>query len=113
MKLRQNTPPTMQESLPPPESELLVQDLQTEILIYDPAGRVVHTLNETAAVIFRLWRAGKPLQEIISTMEREYKGRPESMRQETEAVLAELCRRGVSRAGVPGEQAPNPAPPKK
>jgi hypothetical protein len=51
--------------LGPPETHVLVTDLDGELTLYDPNRNEVHSLNSTASDIWRLLDGTHPFEEVV------------------------------------------------
>jgi hypothetical protein len=61
------------ESNPSARGDLHLQDLGTELMLYDPKNDTAHVLNHTAMVIFKLCDGKHSLKDIVSEVKDKFK----------------------------------------
>jgi PqqD family protein of HPr-rel-A system len=74
------------------------QTLDDEVIVVDPKTREVHLLNETAARIWGMLADPRSIAELVATLEEEYQGDAEDIRQEVEAFVGDMSRKGLCAA---------------
>ncbi|MFQ5863016.1 MAG: PqqD family protein [Candidatus Brocadiales bacterium] len=73
----------------------VVQDLGEEIIIYDPEARLIHSLNDSAASIFRTLKRGAKREELVEMTVNEYKGDREAIKRDIEKCITDLTKKGL------------------
>ena len=61
------------EDYPLAREDLVLQDLGTELMLYDPKNDSAHVLNHTAVVIFKLCDGKHSLEDITSEVKDKFK----------------------------------------
>lgn len=52
--------------------DLLMRGVGDEILVYDPFQKKVHTINSTAAEVFKYLKEGKSVEQVIEAFINKY-----------------------------------------
>lgn len=69
---------------------LLSQEMDGELVLYDPGRDRVHTLNPTARLVWEHCDGAHGLEEIVSAFTARYRVDPETARADIERALAHL-----------------------
>ncbi|MBI2880758.1 MAG: PqqD family protein [Candidatus Tectomicrobia bacterium] len=78
---------------PSRRSDVFDRPLEEEAVLYDPADSVMHTLNATAALIWRLCDGTHTPEEIARGVCEKYDGDPERVLKDVHSTLEQLHRK--------------------
>jgi hypothetical protein len=63
---------TVASAIGPPRAGVLVTELDGDLTLYDPAGNLVHVLNQSAGDIWRLLDGERHLDEVVEVIAEGY-----------------------------------------
>ncbi len=74
-------------SVPLPDKEFTLEELDNELLLYHPAKTTTVYMNQTASIIWRLCDGERTVNEIISLIKDSYPEAGSGVEQDVEATL--------------------------
>jgi hypothetical protein len=80
----------MSSKFGPPYDYVLVEEIDEEMLLYNTEHGRFLSLNETGADVWRLADGESTVEEAIALLAAAYQTEPETIREDVEAVIAQL-----------------------
>ncbi len=74
-------------SVPLPDKEFTLEELDNELLLYHPAKTTTVYMNQTASIIWRLCDGERTVNEIISLIKDSYPEADSGVEKDVEATL--------------------------
>lgn len=73
----------------------IIQKAGKSITIFDPENSLLYTLNATASYIFTKIKSGKEIEEIVSSLARDYDASKEQLEKDLVELLDDLVRKKI------------------
>ena len=87
------------KNCPLAREDLVLQDLGTELMLYDPKNDSAHVLNHTAVVVFKLCDGKHSLEDIASEVKDKFKMNEEyDLSRDIRNFLEEFKAKGLLKA---------------
>jgi coenzyme PQQ biosynthesis protein PqqD len=83
-----------QESIPLPNADFNLEEIDNELLLYHPARTRAVYLNQTAALVWQLCDSERSVAEIVSLLEEHYP-ESETVKDDVESTLKQLADNGA------------------
>ena len=78
------------------KNKVIAKELGSELMLYDPDLDAVHILNETASLVYSLYKDGRKPDEIEHEMRQRFAlGLKEEVLRDIQECLAELRAKGL------------------
>lgn len=85
----------MKENIYQHAADCLIEDMDGELLLYDPSSSVTLHLNGPSVVVWQLCDGQRTTQEIIEVVQEAYPDQAEQIGQDVASVVEDLSERKV------------------